>query len=218
MRRNFITFTLAATVLCSCGQNKKPTRNATIDTETGDSISNAHTIDPATDIDTESKFTVPNGIAITIQNSLPKGTGCIDSTGQSFGYRIFWTRVINETDRPLELTINFPSDSISTPPPDSYLKVFLALDTMTVRSLDDYAAKSSGSFLDTGLNKHSVLQRTINPGEACRFYTGALFTRGFGSTRAELLLKGQDLFYRIRGITPELDSALIACGHIDLKD
>jgi len=131
-----------------------------------------------------------------------------DSTGKNFGYRIFWTRVINETATPLELTINFPADSFAIlPSPDSYFKLFLPPDTMTLKS-----------FLDTGINKPTMLQRTINPKEACLFYIGALFYQGEGVARAGLVLKEQDLFYSIRGIAPQLDSALIPCGQIVFKD
>jgi hypothetical protein len=62
---------------------------------------------------------------VIIQNSLPKGGPYTDPTGKRFGYGIFWTRVINQTTSPLELTINFPADSFAIfPEPGSYLKLF----------------------------------------------------------------------------------------------
>ena len=174
---------------------------------------------PGIYIDTESRYTDSTGIAVIIQNSLPKGGGYTDSTGKNFGYRIFWTRVINETATPLELTINFPADSFAIlPSPDSYFKVSLPPDTMTLdkETLHAYGATGLKSFLDTGLNKPTMLQRTINPKEACLFYIVVVFYQGGnGVTRAGLILKEQDLFYRI---TPQLDSSLIPCGNIVFKN
>jgi hypothetical protein len=156
---------------------------------------------------------------VIIQNSFPKGGPYTDPTGKKFGYAIFYTRVINETATPLELTINFPADSFAIlPSPDSYLKLFLPLDTMTLdkESLYDYGATGLKSFLNTGLNKPTVLQKTINPKEECLFYIGALSYQSGGMVRAGLVLKEQDLFYRI-SIIPHFDSALFPCGHIIFK-
>jgi hypothetical protein len=62
-------------------------------------------------IDTEVKDSDATGKGVTVQNSLPRGgLGYSDPTGRSFGYAIFWSRVINETATPLELTIHFPAD------------------------------------------------------------------------------------------------------------
>ena len=175
---------------------------------------------PTTYIDTESRYTDSTGIVVIIQNSLPKGGPYTDPNGKSFAYRIFWTRVINETDTPLEIIINFPADPFAMlPSHDSYLKVFLPPDTMTLdkETLFAYGATGLNSFLDTGLNKPTMLQRTINPKEACLFYIGALFTQAYGVARAGLVLNDQDLFYGIRGIDPHLDPALIPCGQIAFK-
>jgi len=66
-----------------------------------------------------------------------------------------------------------------------------------------------------------MMQRTINPKEECRLYVVAGFfqTRGTvrtdksrGGNRAELVLKEQDLFYRM---PPQIDS--LPCGHIVFK-
>jgi hypothetical protein len=174
-----------------------------------------------TSIDTESKYTRSNAKGVIIQNSLPKGGGYTAPTGKNFGYRIFWTRVINETATPLELTINFPADSVAIfSSPDSYLKVFLPPGTMTLdkEGLYDYGVTGLKSFLDTALNKPTTLQRTINPKEACVFYIGMLsYQPGNGTPRAGLVLKEQELFYRISGYDAQLDSASIPCGHIVFK-
>src|SRR5688572_6317377 len=116
---------------------------------------------PSTYVDTESKYTDSTGIVVIIQNSIPRGEGYTDSAGKTFEVRIFWTRVINETDTPLELTINFPAEILRST--DSYLKVFLPQDAMTLdkETLWSYGITGLKSFLDTGFNKPSRLQRTI---------------------------------------------------------
>jgi len=173
---------------------------------------------------------------VIIQNSFPKGDRHTDSRGKTFGIAIFWTRVINETATPLELTINFPADSLAIlSSPDSYLKIFLPPDTMTLDKvwLYNYGVTGLRSFLDTGLNKPTMLQRTINPKEECLFYIGVLryqvpnqapgtrraglHQASGGVIRTGLVLKEQDLFYRI-SITGELDSALFPCGQIVFKN
>ena len=164
-------------------------------------------------IDTEVKYSDSTGKGIIIQNSLPRGDRYIDPAGRISAYGIFWTRVINETTTPLELTINFPADSFAIPNfPDDYLKLFLPPDTMTLDKESQYNFGATGleSFLDTGLNKPTILQRVINPKEECLFYIGAL--PGAGS-RSSLVLKEQGLFYRINTI-PDL---LIPCGKVVFK-
>lgn len=177
------------------------------------------------DVDSE---TASQGVII--QNSLPKGDGYADSSGKIFSIAIFWSRVINVTADPLELTINFPGDSIAIlSSPDSYLKLFLPPDTMVIEkmSLYGYGITSLRSFLDTGLNKPTMLQRTIHPNEEFFFYVGVIRyvvsnqapatrragppqARG-GATRTGLVLKKQDLFYRI---STDPGSSLIPCGQI----
>lgn len=163
-----------------------------------------------------SETTANNGL--TIQNSLPKGGGYTDSNGKNFGYGIFFTRIVNETSSPLELTMSFP-DAI-LPLPESYLKLFLPADTMTLDKvlLYDYGATGLKSFLDAGINSPTMLKRTINPGEEVLFYIGALFNHENDVARAELVLNEQQLFYRLVTTAPGLNSALIPCGRISFKE
>jgi len=164
-------------------------------------------------IDTEVRYSDSTGKGVIIQNSLPRGNRYIDPIGRISLYGIFWTRVINETATPFELTINFPADSFAIPAdPGHYLRLFLPPETMTddKESLYNYGAAGLESFLDTGLNKPTTLKRVINPKEECLFYTGAL---PGGGCRAGFVLKGQDLFYRIN-IIPDL---LIPFGRIVIK-
>ena len=112
--------------------------------------------------------------------------------------------------------IGFPSDSSIIPSsPDSYLKLFVPQDIMTLDKefSFDYGLDVK-SFLDAGVNKSTMLEKTINAKEEYIFYIIALFYEASGNTRAELVLNEQDLFYRI---SPQLDSALIPCGHVVLR-
>lgn len=103
-------------------------------------------------VDTEFKYSDSTGKSVIIQNSVPKAGGdadekCryTDSTGKIYRYAIFWTRVINETPTPLELTINFPA---ILPSPYSHIKLFLPADTMTIakESLYNYGITGLKSF------------------------------------------------------------------------
>lgn len=156
---------------------------------------------------------------VVIQNSFPKGGPYTHPTGKRFGHAIFWYRAINETTTPFELTIHFPADSFPIPPSsDSYLKLLLPPDTMTLakEGLYGYGATGLTSFLDTGLHKPTRLQKTLQPKEEFLFYIAALSYQSGGTVRAELVLKEEDLFYRI-GILPHFDSALFPCGRIRFK-
>ncbi len=114
--------------------------------------------------------------------------------------------------------VKFHADSFAIfPSPSSYIKILLPADTMTLEKipLGDYGLTNLKSLLDTGFNKPSVLERTLNPKEECLFYIPIFIHEARGTARAALVLKGQDLFYRI-SIDPQ--SALIPCGWIDFKN
>lgn len=179
-------------------------------------------------IDTESASQ-----GVIVQNSLPKGDRHTDSKGKNYGIAIFWSRVINETDSPIELTINFSADSLEIiSSPDSYLKLFLPSDTMTLDKvgLYNYGVTDLTSYLDHGLDKPTMLRRTINPKEAYLFYVGVvryqvphqgpgrrrpgLRQAGGGATRTALVLKEGELFYRV---SIDHQSTLIPCGRIVFK-
>lgn len=159
-----------------------------------------------------------NDKSLIIQNSLPKGgvthTGL---NGKVYNYRIFFTRIINGTGNPLELTIDFPLDSFELPSsPGNYIKLLLPSDTMTLdkKPLYDYGLAVK-SFLDNRLHKPSSLKRTINPKESNGFYVVMLCIKprlGWnGTIRSGLSLKGQNLFYTVNGKE-------ILCGSINLKN
>jgi hypothetical protein len=170
-------------------------------------------------VDTEVKYTDSAGKVVIVHNSLPKGGGgYTDSTGNKYSYVIFWTRIINESATPLELSIRFPADPFTIfPSPDSYIRIFLPPDTMTLEKvpLGDSGLTNLQSFLDAGFNKPSILQRTINPKEECFFYIPVFIHQARGTARAAPVVNGQDIFFRI-SIAP--DSALIPCGHLVFKN
>lgn len=155
---------------------------------------------------------------IIIQSGFPRGGGYTDATGKIFECRTFWNRVVNESATPIELTINFPADSVTiVPSPDFYLKLFFPPDTLTLGNegfgLSDFVATGFESLL--GPDKPPSLQITINPKEEYLFYIGAAYQPG-GAVRAGLVLKEQDLFFRI-GIIPHFEAAIFPCGQIVLK-
>ena len=228
--RLLTTFTLLTICLTAIGQTFQTKRNNGYQVDTlftkKDKRQKPLTFYPGTYIDTEYMYSDSTGIVVIVQNSLPKGGVSTDSTGKKFGYRIFFYRVINETSTPLELTVNFPSDSfaISHLSESEYTKFFLPQDTMTLNKEIQYSygLKGLDSSSFTSFNKPTVLQRIINPKEESSFYIGVLLYRispqkpkdgsREGAVRAELVLKEQDLFYRLN-----LLDALIPCGQIVFK-
>ena len=170
-------------------------------------------------IDTEVKYTDSSGRVVIVYSSLPKGGGgYTDSTGRKYSYVIFWTRVINQSATPLELAVKFPADPFKIfPSPDSHIRLFLPPDTMTLEKvpLGDYGLTNLQSFLDTGFNKPGMMQRTLGPNGECFFYIPVVIYQARGTARAALVLKGQDLFFRI-SIDP--DAALIPCGRLVFKN
>jgi hypothetical protein len=163
-----------------------------------------------------------NGRGVTIITSLPKGGG-FTYKEKNFGYRIFWSRVINNTTVPIELTVNFPSDSfIVMPESDKHLKLFLPPGAMTfAKEIEyDYGVTEIQSFLDTGLNRPTTLKTVIKPKEEYMFNTGALFYPGNGLARAKLLTSSRtdvaklDLSY---SISIGASTLSIPCGQIVFK-
>ena len=207
----------------SGGQNKTDLTKKNIKSETKDIVSSPGPNER--NIHTKYEYTDSIGKRLIIQNSYPRGgvaingnRGYTDSTGKTHGFGIFWTRVINETATPLELRINFPADSFAiSSASNSYYKLLLPPNTMTLdkQSLYNYGYEITDLryFLDTSLNKPTMLRRTINPKEECLFYVVTLnHTPDNGPIRAGLFSKGQDLFYRMS--IDSFGSQIIPCGQI----
>ena len=154
---------------------------------------------------------------ITIQNSFPKGGPYPGPTSKHFNYShlVFFTRVVNETEHRIDLDLNFSADSIAIPnATDTFMKLFLPQDTMTLdkQGLFSFGVKDIESF-----DQSTKFQKTLNPKEDCSFYVVAIFyqtqadpwSQERGGNRAELVLDGADLYYRM---LPQVDS--LYCGRI----
>jgi hypothetical protein len=154
---------------------------------------------------------------IRIQNSLPKGGPYKGPTQNhyNYSYLVFFSRVTNETDKPVEISLNFSADSVPIPnSPNTYMKLILPKDTMTMEKVPVF---SYGLTELESLNRNTSLKRKINPKEDCLFYVVAIFyqtvegewSQERGGNRAQLILKGDQLFYNI---LPQVSS--LSCGKI----
>jgi hypothetical protein len=227
MRSIHVYTLLLSLVICnSCeGQNK------TDSAKTKDIGSSPGPVDRG--VHTKYEYTDSMGKRLIIQNGFPKGgSRYTGPNGEVYAYAVFWTRIINETDNPLELKIDF-LDSYEVPSlPGKYYKLLVPPETMTLDKipLSNYGLTGLDSFLDKNIHKPSSLKRTINPKESIGFYVVKLGLvsegpRGAGDIlRTGLILKGQDLFYRVSVYNNSPSSASlitekeINCGSINLKN
>jgi hypothetical protein len=213
------------------GQNKPDLPKDDLKSETKDTVPSYRSNDP--NFHTQYEYTDSIGKRMIIQNGFPRGgSRYTDPNGGVYGYGIFWTRIINETDNPLELKIDF-LDSYEVPSlPGIHFKILVLPDTMTLDKIPlfNYGLTVLDSFLDNSIHKPSSLKRTINPKESSGFYVVKLGRTSKGPRsggdilRTGLSLKGQDLFYRVSVYNDNpLPSLLISeeeihCGSINLKN
>lgn len=175
---------------------------------------------------TKYEYTDSNGKSLIIQNSGPRGELYTDPNGNEYAKAIFWTRIINETDNPLEWTIDFSREpyqfpgSVGSSVLCSY-KIVVPPDTITVdrERLPNYWLDS---FLKNSIHNPSSFKRMIRPKESSAFYVIRLLIKpesgwrigkddGNGTTRAGFRLEGQNIIYRLNGKE-------IHCGRINLKN
>ena len=209
-------------VFCtSCGgQNKPDLPKNSIKPETKDKVTSPESDEGKF----HTKYTDSAGKSLIIQNSFPRGGPYTDPNGKEYFKVIFWTRLINERDNPLELKIDFPVDSYEVAGlPGKYYKILVPSDTMTIdkESLYDYGMTGLKPFLDNNIHKPSSLTRTIIPKESSGFYVVILFDKGVGGPfRIGLSIKGQNLVYRISRYDKHslLDVKEINCGSINFKN
>ncbi|WP_455169838.1 hypothetical protein [Aegicerativicinus sediminis] len=229
MGHKLIMVALAITSLFSCKrEGNSNTENTTIEPKI-ETISGNQTISQNIDLEkyiyTDTTYLAINGKGIRIQNSLPKGgtiapdrTQYIDPSGKSYAFAVFWTRIVNETNTPIELNINFPSDSSAIfTPPGSYLKLFLPTDNMSFDKLSsfNYGLTELKSFFDSNLNKGSSLHKIINPNEEHMYYIATLSYLATGTPRAKLFLEENDLFYTM-SLSPN-GLGTLPVGNIEFK-
>jgi hypothetical protein len=227
MKKNVILFVLflMSVFLTFCGQNQTKSPKETIKAETKDKVTS-----PGGDehnIHTKYEYTDSIGKRLIIQNSLPKGgIKYTDSDGEVYVYAVFWTQIINETDNPLELKIDFPVNSYEVPSlPGKYYKILVPPDTMTIdkEPLFNHGLADIEPFLYKRIHKSSSLKRTINPKGSSGFYVVilSLVEGAHGTMRTGLSLKGQDLFYRIKNDGSKSNTKSsdkeINCGSINLN-
>ncbi|HTE10491.1 MAG TPA: hypothetical protein VK645_05965 [Chitinophagaceae bacterium] len=162
-------------VFCtSCGgQNKTDPPKDNIKSEIKDIVTSPGSNET---YHTKYEYTDSIGKRLIIQNSFPKSVLYTASNGKEYAKATFWTRIINETDNPLELTIDFSGDSYEFPGSvgssvSSYYKIILPSDTMTrdKEDLFNYGLTDLGAFLDSSIHKPSSLKRTINPKKSSGF-------------------------------------------------
>jgi hypothetical protein len=210
----------------SCGQNQTNVPKDTIKSETKDTVISPGADEP--NIHSKYEYADSIGKRLIIQNSFPRGgIKYTDSHGEVYVYAVFWTRIINETDNPLELKIHFPVDSYEVPSlPGKYYKILVPPDTMTLdkEPLFNHGLTDLEPFLDKSIHKSSSLKRIINPKESSGFYVVMLcpVEGAHGTMRTGLSLKGQDLFYRIKNDGSKSNTKSsdkeIHCGSINLKN
>ena len=232
MKKSIILLIIATAGLFSCKQGSESTPD-TVDIKIMASTKNAQSQKPYDKfIDTKYEYTDSMGKRLIIHNSFPKGgIKYTDPDGVECTYTVFFTRIINETDNPLELKINFPGDSYELPSiPGQYFKILLPPDTMTLdkESLFNHGLTDLESFLDKNIHKSSSLNRTINPKESSGIYVVKFNIKpksgwkGNGSTRAGFSLKDQNLYYKIKNdgskSNSESSDIEIHCGNINLKN
>ena len=162
--------------------------------------------------DTEFKYPDEAGKNIIFQNSLPKGgIHYTAPSKESFIYAIFWTRLTNETDNPIELKIDFPADGFQLPNSfDNSVKLLLPANKMNLEkdSLFNYGFTDIEDYLNKNFNQKSSLTKIIQPQEKYLFYVVALYDKGVeGRIRSGFVMKENQIFYKISGIE-------IPCGLI----
>ena len=233
MKNNLLILIVISSVFYCCGQVSK-SKPATLSKDkeapkTSDGTETETSINMY--IDSRYLYDDGNGKLITIENGLPRGgSRYTDPNGEVYGYAIFWTRIINETDNPIELKIDF-LDSYEVPSvPSNYYKMLVLPELMTIDKVDvfNYGLTDLDSFLDKNIDKPSTLKRTINPKESSGFYVVKLSTgpetpvNGGDILRTGLSLKRQDLFYRVSVYNRQAPPSIIIekeihCGKINFK-
>ncbi|UWX56333.1 hypothetical protein NYZ99_09095 [Maribacter litopenaei] len=169
-------------------------------------------------VDTVTQYSDSYGNTLEITNSLPKGGGTyLDTNENTYSYVIFRHKVTNTSEVPMELTMEFPSESLKIfASQESFIRLFFPNETMTSEKigLTDYGLSDLEGLLDDQFHKPSKLEKTINPKEEYLFYVATLLYKARGTARAALIPKDGKVSYLLR-IHP--DSASIPSGRITFE-
>ena len=211
-----IQILLLATVLLSCEKVNKSKTDSGAETPNSTEIQKSSDKNYEKYIYSKQEYSDAAGKSLIIENSLPKGgLKFTDSNGKIYVYAVFWTRIINETESPFELEIDFPAAFHTLKSfPENNLKLLIPSDTLAFDKLDsvNFGLKGLASFLDKNTHKASSLKKTINTKESSGFYVITLFEKGLnGTLRTGFSLKGQNLFYK-------LNNEEILCGKLFLSE
>jgi hypothetical protein len=166
-------------------------------------------------VDSEVKHTDSKGNSVMITNSLPKGGNVVGKNGKQFGYRVFWTRIRNESVTPINFQVKL-SDVTFFISKESPIKIVLPKDNMRYEKIQlfDYGLTNLQSLLNDESNLLSSIQKKISPKEDYFFYVTVFIQQDSGTARAAFILKGKDFFYKI---TIGSDTLLIPFGSLNLK-
>ncbi|MDO6429420.1 hypothetical protein Q4E93_02390 [Flavitalea sp. BT771] len=221
----FVLFSMPFFLSSCTGQNPTISPEEIVKPETRDTVASPRFNDR--NIYSKYEYTDSVGKRLIIENGYPRGgTKYTDPNGEVYVWAVFWTRIINETDNPLELKIDFPVDSYEVPSlPGKYFKILVPPDTMTLEKfyLFNYGLTDLEFFLDRNIHNPSSVKRTIDPKKSSGFYVVmlCLVDGAHGTMRTGLSLKGQDLFYRIKIDGSKSNSKSsdkeIQCGRINLN-
>ena len=218
MKKSIFIF-IATVGLISCKLHNKSKQNE-VNIET---LRSEKKVQNDIDLYSKNEYTDFNGNQIIIENGYPRGgIKYTDTKGNVYSYVVFWTRINNKTDNPLELNFDLPINlyKISNLP-GKYFKVLVPAYNILPGKIPLINHTTLKSFLDTNIDKPSSFKRMINPNETSGFYSIMLILtlEGTGMVRTELSLKGQNLFYKILRYskTTLIDEKEIHCGTINFK-
>lgn len=166
-------------------------------------------------VDSEVKHTDSKGNSVRITNSFPKGGDVVDKNGKKIGYRVFWTRIRNESVTPINLKVKFP-DVRFFKSKESPIKIVLPKDNMRNEKIQlfDYGLTNLQSLFNDESKQLSINQKNISPKGDYFFYV-TVFIQDRGIARSALILKGKDLFYKF---SMGSETVLIPCGSLDFKN
>jgi hypothetical protein len=147
-----------------------------------------------------------------ITNSLPRGGGLVYRDGKEYNYFVFWTSILNNSPSPLEIQIKFPSLNFFNSNKSHFIAT-LTRAKMTSEKVQmfDYGLTDMSSLLNVESNQLKYLNNRIASQKEYLFYVPVFISKTKWPVRAEFLLKGKQLFYKIAAGT---DTVIVPCGGI----